>query len=45
MEGCFFRYEKHYVCWKSLSDGAIGIVAILHERMHRMHRFRDDLGV
>ena len=43
VDGYFFRYEKHYVYWKTLSDGDIGIVTILHERMHQMDRFRDDL--
>ena len=45
VDGCFFRYERHYVYWKTLSNGDIGIVTILHERMHRMDRFRDDIEV
>ena len=43
VDGCFFRYEKHYVYWKTLSNGDIGIVTVLHERMHQMDRFRGDL--
>lgn len=41
-EGYFFRYEKHFVYWRRLSNGDIGIVSILHERMHQIDRFRDD---
>ncbi len=44
VEGCFFRHEHHFVYWRRLSDGDIGIVTILHERMHQTDRFRDDLG-
>jgi hypothetical protein len=28
-----------------LADGNIGIVTILHERMHRIERFRDTFGL
>ena len=42
VEGFFFRYERHFVYWRFLSDGDIGIVTILHERMHQMDRFRAD---
>ncbi len=42
VEGFFFRYEHHVVYWRRLSDGDIGIVAILHERMHQIDRFKED---
>lgn len=42
VEGFFFRYEHHYVYWRRLSGGDIGIVAILHERMHQIDRFKED---
>ena len=42
VEGFYFRYERHVVYWRRLSNGDIGIVTILHERMHQMDRFRDD---
>ena len=42
VDGCFFRYEKHFVYWKWLSNGDIGIVTVLHERMHQFGRFLDD---
>ena len=45
VNGCFYRYERHYVYWKTLSNDDIGIVTVLHERMHQMDRFRDDIEV
>lgn len=41
VDGYYCRYRHHYVYWR-LADGTIGIVTILHERMHRMDRFRED---
>ena len=32
----------HFIYWKTLSDGAVGIVTVLHERMHRVERFQED---
>lgn len=45
IEGYFFRYEQHFIYWRGLSNGDIGIVTILHERMHQIDRFREDFGV
>ena len=45
VNGSFFRYERHYVYWKTLGDGDIGIVTVLHERMHQLWRFREDTEV
>ena len=42
VSGYFFRYQKHFVYWKYLSKDSIGIVTILHERMHQIARFKDD---
>lgn len=42
VEGYFFRYERHFVYWRRLSNGDIGIVTILHERMHQIDRFKED---
>jgi toxin ParE1/3/4 len=42
VDGYFARYAHHYVYWRTLEDGAVGIVTVLHERMHQMARFRDD---
>lgn len=44
VDGYFFRYEKHFVYWKWLSNSDIGIVTVLHERMHQIDRFREDYG-
>jgi plasmid stabilization system protein ParE len=39
--GFFFRYERHFIYWRRLSNGDIGIVTILHERMHQIDHLRD----
>jgi plasmid stabilization system protein ParE len=44
VDGYFFRYQRHFVYWRNLSNGDIGIVTILHERMHQIDRFREDVG-
>ena len=44
IEGFFFHYQHHFVSWCRLSNGDIGIVTILHERMHQIDRLRDDFG-
>ena len=45
VDGCFIRYERHYVYWKWLRNGDLGIVTILHERMHQTSRFHEDREV
>ena len=42
VDGFYCRFEHHYIYWRVLSDGAVGIVTVLHERMHQIDRFRDD---
>lgn len=42
VEGFFFRHERHFVYWRRLSNGDVGIVTILHERMHQIDRFKED---
>ena len=44
VDGYYFRYEHNFVYWRHLSNGDIGIVTILHERMHQIDRFRVDIG-
>jgi len=44
VNGFFFRYERHFVYWRHLLNGDIGIVTILHKRMHQIDHFRDDFG-
>ncbi|PTW99460.1 type II toxin-antitoxin system RelE/ParE family toxin [Pararhodobacter aggregans] len=43
VEGFYCRHAHHFVYWRRLSNGDVGIVTILHERMHQMDRFREDL--
>jgi plasmid stabilization system protein ParE len=45
VEGYVCRYERHFIYWRRLSNGDVGIVTILHERMRQIDRFRDDLGL
>lgn len=40
--GFFYRHERQFVYWRRLADGRIGIVIILHERMHQLARSQDD---
>ena len=42
VEGFFFRYQRHFVYWRRLSNDDIGIVTVLHERMHQIDRFRGE---
>ena len=44
VDGVYFRHAHQVVYWRRLSNGDVGIVTILHERMHQMDRFRDDRG-
>lgn len=44
VDGFVCRYEQHLIYWKVLADGAVGIVTVLHERMHQIDRFRDDFA-
>lgn len=45
VDGYFFRHEQHFVYWRRLSNGGIGIVTILHERMHQIERFQEDFKI
>jgi toxin ParE1/3/4 len=44
VDGYVCRYEKHLIYWKVLANGDIGVVTVLHERMHQIARFRDAFG-
>lgn len=44
VDGFYFRYEKHFVYWRYLSNDRVGIVTILHERMHLIDHFKDDFA-
>ncbi len=43
MEGFFSHYEKHYIFFRELGKGNIGIMSILHDSMHIPVRLREDL--
>ena len=45
VDGYVLRYERHFVYWRRLRNGDIGIVTVLHERMHQIGRLREDLGL
>jgi len=45
VDGFFFKYKKHFVYWRYLSDDNIGIVTILHERMHQIECFKGEFGL
>jgi toxin ParE1/3/4 len=42
VEGFFCRHQKHYIYWKVLADGKVGIVTVLHQRMHQIERLKED---
>lgn len=42
--GYFGKFERHFIYWKIMRSGEIGIVAILHERMHQIERIRELFG-
>lgn len=44
VDGFVCRHEHHLIYWKLLDDGTVGIVTVLHERMHQIERFREDFG-
>jgi toxin ParE1/3/4 len=44
VDGYLCRHEKHVIYWKLLADGRVGIVTVLHERMHQAERLREALG-
>ena len=41
VDGFFFGYQSHFVYWRRLSTGEIGIVTILHQRMHQAARLKE----
>ena len=38
----FFRYQHHYVFFRELSKGSLGVISILHENMDIPSRLRED---
>lgn len=39
----YIRYEKHFIFFRGLSRGILGIISILHERMDIPTRLKEDL--
>jgi plasmid stabilization system protein ParE len=39
----YIRYEKHFIFFRVLSGGALGIISILHERMDIPARLKEDI--
>lgn len=44
VDGYVCRHEHHYIYWRVLGDGSVGIVTVLHERMHQSQRLNEDRG-
>lgn len=38
----FARHSRHFIFFKELDDGSIGVISILHESMDIPARLRDD---
>jgi len=38
----FFRYEHHFIFFRELDEGEIGVISIIHEKMDIPHRLRED---
>ena len=38
----FFRYQHHYVFFRELSKGSLGVISILHEKIDIPSRLRED---
>lgn len=41
VDGFFFRYQSHFVYWRRLIGGDIGIVTVLHQRLHQMAQLKN----
>ena len=44
IQAFFSRYERHYLFFRALPSGKIGVMAILHERMDIPVRLHEDLS-
>ncbi|MGN8171644.1 type II toxin-antitoxin system RelE/ParE family toxin [Agrobacterium cavarae] len=43
-EAYFSRYERHYLFFRTLDNGDLGVMSILHEKMDMAVRLREDLS-
>jgi len=39
------RFRHHYIFFREFTDGAIGILSILHESMDLPHRLKEDVDL
>jgi toxin ParE1/3/4 len=44
VKGYYCRFEQHYIFWRELTDGHVGIAAILHAKMHHLEHLSADFG-
>src|SRR3546814_13459464 len=44
VDGYVLRYERHFVYWRRLSTGDIGVVHIITDRTHQTASFRATCG-
>ena len=40
----FLRYRHHYIFFRKLSKGTLGVISILHENMDLPSRLKEDAG-
>jgi len=40
----FSRYERHYIFFRELDNGDLGVMSLLHDRMDLPVRLKDDLA-
>ena len=45
VDGYCCRYERHLIYWRLFDHMRVGIVTILHERMHQIERLRQDFSL
>jgi toxin ParE1/3/4 len=43
VSGYYTAYEKHFIYWRELSDGSVGIATILHQSMSISDRLLEDI--
>lgn len=42
VDGYYRHQGRHFIYWKHLANGSVGIVTILHDSMHQRDRFQED---
>ncbi|WP_022953143.1 type II toxin-antitoxin system RelE/ParE family toxin [Leucothrix mucor] len=43
VSGYYTAYQKHFIYWRELSDGSVGIATVLHQSMNLMDRLSEEL--